>query len=66
MILNGLLEACEEKQSPVIIAIHPDELAFIRDGFLKFAIEEAQKASFPVCIHLDHGSSFEQVYESDS
>ncbi len=61
MILNGLLEACEEKQSPVIIAIHPDELAFIRDGFLKFAIEEAQKASFPVCIHLDHGSSFEQV-----
>lgn len=61
MILNGIIEACEEKQAPVIVSIHPDELEFIRDGFLKFVIEEAQNASFPVCIHLDHGASFEQV-----
>jgi fructose-bisphosphate aldolase class II len=61
MILNGLLEACEEKKAPVIIAIHPDELEFIRDSFVKFIIDEAHKASFPVCIHLDHGSSFDQV-----
>lgn len=61
MILNGVIEACEEKQAPVIIAIHPDELAFVRDGFLKFVIEEAKNASFPVCIHLDHGASFQQV-----
>ena len=26
MILKGVIEACEEKQAPVIIAIHPDEL----------------------------------------
>ncbi|ADK82483.1 ketose-bisphosphate aldolase [Sediminispirochaeta smaragdinae] len=61
MILNGLLEACEEKQAPVIVAIHPDELEFVRDSFLKFVIDEAHKASFPVCIHLDHGASFDQV-----
>ena len=61
MILNGLLEACEKKQAPVIISIHPDELEFVRDSFLKFVIDEAHKASFPVCIHLDHGSSFDQV-----
>jgi len=61
MILNGLLEACEEKQAPVIVAIHPDELEFVRDSFLKFVIDEAHKASFPVCIHLDHGASFSQV-----
>jgi fructose-bisphosphate aldolase, class II len=61
MIANGLFEACEEKQAPAIIAIHPDELAFIRDSFLKFLIDEAHKATFPVCIHLDHGGSFDQV-----
>lgn len=61
MIANGLFEACEKMQSPVIIAIHPDELEFIRDGFVKFLLEEAHKASFPVVIHLDHGSTFDQV-----
>lgn len=61
MILNGIMEACEEKQAPVIIAIHPDELEFIRDGFIQFALQEAHKASFPVCIHLDHGGSYNQV-----
>ncbi|MGD1819180.1 MAG: ketose-bisphosphate aldolase [Pleomorphochaeta sp.] len=61
MILKGIIEACEEKQAPVIIAIHPDELEFVGDSFIKYAIDEAQKASFPVCIHLDHGGSFNQV-----
>ncbi len=61
MIVNGIMEACREKKAPVIIAIHPDELSFIRDSFLKFVIDEANKAPFPVCIHLDHGGSFDQV-----
>ncbi len=61
MLLKGILEACEEKQAPVIIAIHPDELEFIGDSFVKYVVDEAHKASFPVCIHLDHGASFNQV-----
>jgi len=61
MILTGIIEAAEEKQSPVIIAIHPDELSFVRTSFVKSVIEEAHKATVPVCIHLDHGATFEQV-----
>ncbi|WP_319563053.1 ketose-bisphosphate aldolase [Marispirochaeta sp.] len=61
MIANGVFEACAEKSAPVIIAIHPDELAFIRDSFVKFLIDEAHKAPFPVCIHLDHGGDFQQT-----
>ncbi len=61
MILSGVIEACEEKQSPVIIAIHPDELSFTRDSFVAAVIHEAHNTSVPVCIHLDHGVSFEQV-----
>lgn len=57
---NGIFEACEEKQAPVIIAIHPDELSHTGTEMLKAVIEKAHKASFPVCIHLDHGASFEQ------
>jgi fructose-bisphosphate aldolase class II len=64
MILTGVMEASEEMHSPVIIAIHPDELHFVRPSFIKAVIEEANHASVPVCIHLDHGASFEQVLEA--
>lgn len=64
MLLTGVLEASEEKQSPVILAIHPDELRFVRPSFVKAAIEEATNASIPVCIHLDHGSSLAQIVEA--
>ncbi|HUN10320.1 MAG TPA: ketose-bisphosphate aldolase [Aggregatilineales bacterium] len=64
MLLRGVIEASEEANSPVIFAIHPDELAFVRHAFIKTAIEEAQKMSVPVCIHLDHGSSIKQIMEA--
>ncbi len=64
MILTGVIEACEEKKAPVIIAIHPDELHFVKPAFVKYVIEEAHQANIPVCIHLDHGASFEQVMEA--
>lgn len=64
MILKGIIEASEEKQSPVIIAIHPDELSFVRPSFVKSVIEEANKAAVPVCIHLDHGATFDQIMEA--
>lgn len=61
MLLKGILEASEEMQSPVIVAIHPDELSFIGTSFVKTVIDEANKATIPVCIHLDHGASIAQV-----
>ncbi|AKA70923.1 ketose-bisphosphate aldolase [Clostridium scatologenes] len=61
MILKGVMEACKEKQAPVIIAIHPDELSFVEDSFIASVKEEAFKCDIPVVIHLDHGGTFEQV-----
>lgn len=60
-MFNGIMQASEEKNAPVIIAIHPDELSHIGTEVIRAIIEKANKASVPVCIHLDHGSSFEQV-----
>jgi len=64
MLLTGVMEASEEKQSPVILAIHPDELHFVHTSFVKAAIEEAINASVPVCIHLDHGASVAHIMEA--
>ena len=61
MLLRGALEAAEEADAPVIIAIHPDELAFVGTAFVTMALEEARNRSVPVVVHLDHGSSVEQV-----
>ena len=60
MILKGVIEACEEKQAPVIIAIHPDELSFLTDDFMPAVREAAMRTSIPVVIHLDHGATYEQ------
>ena len=60
-MMNGIFEASEEKQAPVIIAIHPDELKNTGTEIVKAIIEKAHKATVPVCIHLDHGATFEQV-----
>ena len=60
-MMNGVFEASEEKNSPLIIAIHPDELKHIGVEAVTAIIEKANKATVPVCIHLDHGSTYEQV-----
>ena len=60
-LLNATVKACEETQTPFIIAIHPDELSFLTDSFVAQCIAEAHKAKVPVAIHLDHGASYEQV-----
>ncbi len=61
MLLKGAIEAAEAAEAPVIVAIHPDELAFVGTAFVKMALAEAEEASVPVVIHLDHGSSMEQI-----
>lgn len=60
-MMNGIFEVSEEKRSPLIVAIHPDELKHIGVEMVKAIIEKAHRAAVPVCIHLDHGASYEQV-----
>ncbi len=60
-MLNGVMEASEEKNAPVIIAIHPDELSHLGTDVVRAIREKAYKSPVPVCIHLDHGASFDQI-----
>lgn len=56
----GVIQAAEEKRSPVIIQFY-SRLA--TTGFVDYLapiiLKAAEKASVPVCIHLDHGAGFE-------
>ena len=61
MLLRGAIEAAEAARAPVIIAIHPDELAFVGTSFVKMALDAGINASVPVVLHLDHGSNMTQI-----
>jgi len=58
---QGIFEICEELRSPVMIAIHPDELTHVGGDFMPAVIQRAHKASVPVAVHLDHGTTYEQI-----
>ena len=54
----GIMDLVEETNSPVILEIHPDELAYTGPDFVAGVRERALKSPVPVCIHLDHCSDF--------
>lgn len=60
-ILNAVVDTCEELKAPVILAIHPSELAFQGDSFIQMCMDRANKSKVPMTIHLDHGSDMEQI-----
>ena len=60
-MLRAVVDTCEERRSPHIIAIHPDELSHIRPEMLASIALIAHRSSVPTAIHLDHGATYEQV-----
>lgn len=60
-ILKAIIECCEEKKAPVILAIHPLELEFQGDHFIASCIAAANNSRVPMAIHLDHGSEIKQI-----
>jgi len=60
-MMNGLFEISEEKNAPMIVAIHPDEVSHLGIEAILAIRERAHKSSVPVAIHWDHGGSYEQM-----
>ena len=63
-MMNGIFEVCEETNSPLIVAIHPDEVKPLGEDFLPAAIHRANRTSIPVAIHWDHGASYEEMLKA--
>lgn len=58
-IIMGICKAAEEMRSPIILAHYVSTGAFSgHDWFVNVAKWCANKVSFPVSIHLDHGDGF--------
>ena len=63
--IMGIIEAAEERKAPVILQLYP-RLVNQEVGFYiaPAVVAAAQRASVPVCLHLDHAAGKEEVYKS--
>lgn len=60
-MMKGIFEIGEEKNAPLIIAIHPDELSHTGAGILPSVLHWAHNSRVPVAVHLDHGTTYNHV-----
>lgn len=60
-MLKAIMEEVERQNSPVILEIHPDEIAYLGSNFIATVREYALRSKVPVVIHLDHGGSVKDV-----
>jgi fructose-bisphosphate aldolase class II len=60
-LFRTVVEAAEENDAPAIVAIHPTELEYCKDDFLKYVLARVSNSPVPFVVHLDHGDSIESV-----
>lgn len=59
-MVKAIIQAAEELKAPVMIQTTPSTVKYgTLETFFGIVSAEAAKATVPVCLHLDHGSSFE-------
>lgn len=58
-ITQAILEAAEQTRSPVIVALSEGGLKYGGDALMAVVRHMGERATVPVAIHLDHGSSFQ-------
>lgn len=59
-ILQGIVDACQELQSPVILQVSGSARKYARHKYLYAMVQAAvAETGLPIALHLDHGSSFE-------
>ncbi len=59
-MVKAVIAAAEELKAPVMLQTTPSTVKYgTLETYFGIVAAEAKKASVPVCLHLDHGSSFE-------
>ena len=59
-IVQGIIDACKELNSPVILQVSGSARKYARHGYLYHMVKAAEEETgLPIVLHLDHGSSFE-------
>jgi len=62
-ITQAILEAAEEKRSPVLVALSEGAIKYGGRALIDMVIHESKIANVPVAVHLDHGSSYESCMQ---
>lgn len=59
-MVKAVIAAAEEVHAPVMLQTTPSTIKYgTLETYAAIVAAEAKKASVPVCLHLDHGSSYE-------
>ena len=60
-ILRGIIDACLETKSPVILQVSESALNYFGDDLMAGIIHAVNKLKLPISVHLDHGKDMEIV-----
>lgn len=64
-MVKAVIAAAEELHAPVMLQTTPSTVKYgTLETYFGIVAAEAGKASVPVCLHLDHGSSFELAVQA--
>ena len=64
-MVKAVLAAAEELHAPVMLQTTPSTVKYgTLETFAAIVAAEAKKVSVPVCLHLDHGNSFELAVQA--
>lgn len=64
-MVKAVIAAAEELHAPVMLQTTPSTVKYgSLETYFAIVAAEAEKASVPVCLHLDHGSSFELAVQA--
>lgn len=63
-IIQGITEAAKECNAPIILQVSKGARAYANRTYLVKLVEAAEiETGLPICLHLDHGDSFETCKE---
>jgi fructose-bisphosphate aldolase, class II len=60
-MFNGIVDISEEKNAPLILGIHPDEVMHVGADMIAAVTQRAHRSSVPIAIHWDHGANYEEI-----
>lgn len=64
-MVKAVIAAAEELHAPVMLQTTPSTVKYgTLETYFAIVAAEAKKATVPVCLHLDHGSSFELAVQA--
>ncbi len=64
-MIRAIIAAAEELKAPVMIQTTPGTVRYASlETFAAIVKAEAEKVSVPVCLHLDHGESYEMAVKA--